>query len=142
DFVTAPELSPLFAQALAVQLRQAMRACGAGVVLEVGAGSGALAAQLIDALGDDLQRYCIVERSAGLQAQQAQRLARHGARVQWLPQLPEGFDGVVVGNEVLDAMPVQLLAWDGAQWCERGVAIEAGALVWRDRPTALRPPGD
>jgi len=142
DFVTAPELTPLFAQALAVQLRQALQACGGGTVLEFGAGSGALAGQLIDALGDALQRYCIVEPSAGLRAQQAQRLARFGPRVQWLQQVPDGFDGVLIGNEVLDAMPVQLLAYDGAQWCERGVALEGGALAWRDRPTALRPPDD
>ncbi|MBE7419212.1 MAG: SAM-dependent methyltransferase [Ideonella sp.] len=142
DFVTAPELTLLFAQALAVQLRQALQASGTGTVLEFGAGSGALAGQLIDALGDALQRYCIVEPSAGLRAQQARRLARFGARVQWLPQMPDGFDGVVIGNEVLDAMPVQLLAYDGVQWCERGVVLDGGALAWRDRPTTLRPPED
>jgi SAM-dependent MidA family methyltransferase len=62
--------------------------------------------------------------------------------VQWLDELPATLHGVVLGNEVLDAMPVQLLHWDGAAWFERGVALQAAGLAWADRPTALRPPVD
>jgi SAM-dependent MidA family methyltransferase len=62
--------------------------------------------------------------------------------VQWLDALPAAMHGVVVGNEVLDAMPVQLLHADGTDWFERGVAVADGAFVWADRATALRPPGD
>lgn len=144
DFVTAPELTPLFAQALAPTLRQALRASGARTVIEFGAGSGALAEQLLDALGSDVSSYCIVELSGALCARQKQRLARFGARVSWQQQWPpeQAVDAVVVGNEVLDAMPVQLLAFDGSQWHERGVGHIEGRLTWRDRPTTLRPPHD
>jgi SAM-dependent MidA family methyltransferase len=146
DFVTAPELSPLFGQTLAVQVAQALDAAGAGTVYEFGAGSGALAEQLLDALGERVQRYAIVDVSGSLRARQRERLARFGARVEWLDAWPAAMEGVVVGNEVLDAMPVQLLRWDGERWHERGVvAAEAGdagaiALAWEDRPTPLAPP--
>jgi SAM-dependent MidA family methyltransferase len=141
DFVTAPELTPLFGQALARQVAQALEASGTCEVLEFGAGSGALAEQLLDALGGAVERYSIVEVSAGLKARQRERLARHGERVRWLEALPEALHGVVVGNEVLDAMPVQLLHWDGTRWQERGVALdEAGRFAFSDRPTVLGPP--
>ncbi len=160
DFVTAPELSPLFAQALAAQVAQALLAlAGAGgppQLMEFGAGSGALAEGLLDALdarGDArlvVQRYAIVDLSGTLRERQQARLARFGGRIQWLDALPEVFDGVVLGNEVLDAMPVQLLAFDGQHWFERGVAMADAAetnadgalLAWSDRPTPLRPPLD
>ena len=140
DFVTAPEMSPLFARALAVQLRQALDACGGGELWEFGAGSGALAAQLLDDLGDLVTTYHVMELSAPLQERQATRLQAWARRVQWHQRLPERIDGVVVGNEVLDAMPVQLLRWDGEQWFERGVCDAGEALAWSDRPTVLRPP--
>ena len=143
DFVTAPELSPLFGQALAVQVGQALDAAASAQVLEFGAGSGALAAQLLQALGSRVQRYRIVEVSGALLARQAARLAAWADRVQWLDAWPDTIEGVVVGNEVLDAMPVQLLHWTGQQWLERGVQQAAdGGWAWADRPTALRPPLD
>jgi SAM-dependent MidA family methyltransferase len=140
DFVTAPEMSPLFARALAVQLAQALQACGSGEIWEFGAGSGALADELLDALGDRVRAYHVVELSAALRQRQAQRLQRWGARVAWHDRLPERIDGVVLGNELLDALPVQLLHWDGRDWYERGVAAAGGGFAWQDRPTALRPP--
>jgi SAM-dependent MidA family methyltransferase len=143
DFVTAPELTPLFGQTLARQVSQALRAADADSVIEFGAGSGALAETLLGALGTPLRSYRIVELSAALRAHQAERLAPFGTRVQWLDAIPEAVDAVMLGNEVLDAMPVQLLAFDGHAWFERGVALDAqGALAWNDRPTALRPPHD
>lgn len=140
DFVTAPELSPLFGRALAAQLAQALAATGTDEVWEFGAGSGALAAELLAALGPALRTYHVVELSGALQAQQRQRLAAHGARVVWHDSLPEAFSGVLVGNEVLDAMPVKLLHFDGARWLERGVTVADAALAWADRATDLRPP--
>ena len=149
DFVTAPELSPLFAQALAVQVAQTLIAVvaagGRAEVMEFGAGSGALAEGLLDALdavGHEVRRYSIVDLSGTLRERQQARLARFGSRVQWLDVLPERFDGVLLGNEVLDAMPVQLLAFDGAAWAERGVIADGEGFAWSDRPTALRPPLD
>jgi SAM-dependent MidA family methyltransferase len=164
DFVTAPELSPLFGRALAAQVAQSLAATGTDEIWEFGAGSGALAGQLIDALdalGQPLARYTIVDVSGALRARQQARLARFGARVQWAERLPDALRGVVVGNEVLDAMPVQLIARIKGAWCARGVSIKndveiknelqhaqpdinsiSTRFVWQDRPTALRPPID
>lgn len=140
DFVTAPELTPLFGRALATQVLDAMEATGTDEVWEFGAGSGALASQLLDALGTRVRRYTIVDLSANLRGRQQAALAGHGAKVQWAFELPERFSGVVVGNEVLDAMPVKLLARTGGQWHERGVAAGEDGLRFEDRATELRPP--
>jgi SAM-dependent MidA family methyltransferase len=146
DFVTAPELSPLFGAALARQLVQALDAAQADTVYEFGAGSGALAEQLLNALGERVQHYKIIDVSGALAARQRERLAAFGTRVQWLKTWPDTLHGVVLGNEVLDAMPVQLLTCDGTQWFERGVELRATNgvehLAWADRATALRPPLD
>ena len=113
DFVTAPEISPLFGRCVAEQCRQALAALDGGVVLEFGAGSGALAAELLLALAaaDRLpERYLILELSPELAARQRALLqARAPALcdlVQWIDRLPHGLRGVVLANEVLDAMPV------------------------------------
>jgi SAM-dependent MidA family methyltransferase len=140
DFVTAPEMSPLFGRALAVQVAQALRACDSGELWEFGAGSGALAAQLLAELGDSVTAYHVVELSAVLRERQMQRLRPWTARLHWHDRLPDRLDGVLLGNEVLDAMPVQLLHWDGACWFERGVGVDGGHFAWQDRPTVLRPP--
>lgn len=142
DFVTAPELSPLFGQALSRQVAQALQATGTDTVWEFGAGSGALAEQLLQALGDQVERYRIVDLSGSLRARQAERLAPWAHKLEWLDRLPEAMEGVVVGNEVLDAMPVQLLHFDGAQWLERGVVASDAGFAWSDRPTAAKPPFD
>lgn len=144
DFVTAPELSPLFGRALAAQLDQALTATATQELYEFGAGTGALAAQLLSELGERVRRYRIVDLSGNLRARQAERLAPWGDKVEWLDHLPERFEGVVVGNEVLDAMPVQLIRFDGRQWAERGVVWDAatGAFAWAERASALRPPLD
>jgi len=145
DFVTAPEMSPLFGRALARQLAQALSASGCSDVIEFGAGSGALAAQLIaelDALDAGLARYAIVELSAELRERQRERLAHWGDRVEWLDALPDAIEAVVVGNEVLDAMPVQLIAFDGQAWRERGVVSAGEGFAFEDRDARLRPPID
>jgi len=145
DFVTAPELSPLFGHTLARQVAQAMQATGVNEVWEFGAGTGALARQVLDALdalGTPPARYTIVDLSGSLRARQQATLATHAGRVHWADRLPPRFEGIVLGNEVLDAMPVQLIVRLGGVWHERGVALagDGAALVWADRPTALRPP--
>jgi len=142
DFVTAPELSPMFGQALAAQLQQALQATDTDVVCEFGAGSGALAEQLLQGLGDAVQRYDIVDLSGTLRQRQAQRLERFGSRVRWLDAWPQTLEAVVVANEMLDALPVTLLRWDGQQWAERGVAWDEpqAAFTWPHRTTDRRPP--
>lgn len=146
DFVTAPELSPLFGQALARQVAQALQATGTDEVWEFGAGTGALALQLLDALGTlgvRVRRYTIVDLSGSLQARQRATLQAHADKLHWASELPAQFSGVVVGNEVLDAMPVQLLQRTQGVWHERGVVLDAaGAFAWHDRATTLVPPID
>ena len=143
DFVTAPELSPVFGQVLAAQVREVLDATGTDEVWEFGAGSGALAEQLLTALGNRVRRYTIVDLSGDLRARQQQRLAAFGDRVAWADSLPASIEGVVVGNEVLDAMPVQLLHRVAGVWHERGVVTGPdGGFAWSDRPTDLRPPVD
>jgi SAM-dependent MidA family methyltransferase len=123
DFVTAPELGALFGRTLARQLEEL-----GDPVLEFGAGSGALADTLLSQHAFD---YRIVEISPQLQARQQARL---GARSQWLERLPERIRGVVIANEVVDAMPVHAVAWREQGIMERGVSLSDDRLVWREKP--------
>ena len=113
DFVTAPELTPLFGRTLARQVAQALQATQTRQVWEFGAGSGALALQVIEGLqaqGLSIDRYTIVDLSGRLRERQRSTLAAHAGLLHWADALPDAIEGVVLGNEVLDAMPVQLLA--------------------------------
>jgi SAM-dependent MidA family methyltransferase len=129
DFATAPELGTLFARTLARQVADVLQPGEA--ILEFGAGSGALAAALLEALPGT--PYCILETSAELAARQRARL---GDRAQWLERLPERFRGVMLANEVADAMPAHALAWRREGLMERGVIVADGALAWAERPVA------
>lgn len=149
DFVTAPEMTPLFGTALANQVAQALQATQTHEIWEFGAGSGALALQLLkslEAMGQALPRYSIIDVSGSLRLRQAQTLAPYAEHVRWLDSLPESLQGVVVGNELLDAMPVKLLSRLQGVWYERGVVLDStqpgsgAAFVWSDRVSALRPP--
>src|SRR5881394_2657502 len=130
DFTTAPEMSPLFGRAIARQAAQLLQPGEA--VLEFGAGTGALAAAI---LGDLSVPYFILETSSELQQRQQQRL---GGNVQWLDRLPPDFRGVMLANEVVDAMPVHALAWTAAGILERGVCANEEQLAWSDRPASGR----
>ncbi len=137
DFITAPELTPLFARSLAGPIGAVLRATGSTEVLEFGAGTGALAAGLIEALHEQgiTASYRILEVSADLRDRQQTRLAGFGDRVQWLDELPSAFTGCVVANEVLDAMPVRLFCWnETGTLMERGVALADNGFQWQDRP--------
>jgi SAM-dependent MidA family methyltransferase len=143
DFATAPEMSKHFGRTLAHQVAEALHVTSTDEVWEFGAGSGALALQLLDSLGDSVKRYIIVDLSGSLRERQQETLKSHAHKVQWVDALPEQLSGVVVGNEVLDAMPVQLLVRKSGVWHERGVVWNADAaspLQWEDRVTDLRPP--
>lgn len=148
DFVTAPELTPLFGVTLARQVSPWLKdpaLAGSGqVVLEVGGGSGMLAAQLLNALdnvGHHEVRYLILELSAERREHQRQTLKSLAPglmdRVGWLETFPESFAGVVVANELLDAMPVQLFEWQAdaeAELQEMGVTWVDGQFAWAPRP--------
>ena len=150
DFITAPELTPLFGRTLARGAAEALAQTG-GEILELGAGSGRLAVDVLrelESLGRLPDRYLILEVSPDLRQRQRTLLAESVPhlveRVVWLDALPERICGVVLANEVLDALPVHLVHWGEAGPMERGVAWspsqspsnkgEVGAFVWTERP--------
>jgi SAM-dependent MidA family methyltransferase len=145
DFVTAPELSPLFAATLARPVAQALEASGTRHLMEFGAGTGKLAAGLLNglhALGAPLDSYSIVDLSGELRERQRATIEANApdlaARVRWLDALPDHFEGVVIGNEVLDAMPVRLFARVDGNWNERGVKTEGDGFAFDDRPVTAQ----
>lgn len=141
DFVTAPELSPLFGHCVAEAIRPALT--GAADILELGAGSGALAAAVLEALAarDALpQRYHILEVSPELIARQRAHLAERAPhwldRVGWIDRLPEAFSGAVLANEVLDALPVHRVRWRAGLLFECGVTATDAGFALAERPLA------
>jgi SAM-dependent MidA family methyltransferase len=140
DFVTAPELTPLFGRTLAHAIAPVLVETG-GELLELGAGSGRLAADLLgelERLGALPARYAILEVSADLRQRQQEPIAREwphlAEKVQWLDTLPEHFNGVILGNEVLDALPVELVQWTETGPLVRGVVVDGESFAWQDRP--------
>ncbi|GAB4295208.1 MAG: SAM-dependent methyltransferase [Thiohalomonadaceae bacterium] len=141
DFVTAPELSPLFSRCVARHCAGLLSALDGGEVMEFGAGSGVMAADILLEL-ERMQalppRYAILEVSADLRDRQRQTLAARAPhlleRVRWLDALPENFVGVVLGNEVLDAMPVHRFRWHDGQGHELGVRWNGEAFAWCELP--------
>src|SRR2546430_14835157 len=135
-FVTGPEISPLYGRTLARQVNQ-VREAGFEDVLEVGAGSGALAATLLEELeraGNVPRNYLILELSADLRERSRDTLAATVPhlleRVAWLNRLPPVFSGVVLGNEVLDAMPAHVVRVQGEKLEEGGVGVRNDRLGW------------
>jgi SAM-dependent MidA family methyltransferase len=137
DFTTAPEITPLFGGALAHVAADLMQQTGLQI-LEFGAGTGKLAHDILTefaAMGVAVHRYSIVEVSGELRARQ-ERTLRGFPQVTWLDRFPPAFTGVVIGNEVLDAMPVHLVVKTDHGWKERGIGLSDKNFVFRDRPCA------
>jgi len=142
DFITAPELSPLFSRCLARQCRQVLAEIGFGDILEFGAGSGVMAAELLLELErlDSLPgQYFVLELSPDLKQRQRDTLGEHAPhlleRVVWLDALPEsGFQGVILANEVVDAMPVHIVRFLEHGVTERCVGWDGHSFVWQERP--------
>lgn len=139
DFVTAPEISTLFGRTLARQVAQVLQLTG-GDILEFGAGTGKLALDLLlelEKLGILPDRYFILEVSGDLQQRQRELLERNAPklleRVFWLERLPEKFKGLMLANEVLDAMPVHLVVWRREDIFERGVTWRNNEFHWSER---------
>ena len=139
DFITAPELSPLFGRILARQLADIMT-LSTPHILELGAGSGKLALDILtelECLEQLPDSYSILEVSADLRQRQQSLLHKHlphlVERIQWLDALPAEISGAVIGNEVLDALPVHLLHWSDSRILERGVASKGSSFIWEER---------
>jgi SAM-dependent MidA family methyltransferase len=158
DFVTAPEISPLFARCLGMQAGQVLRATG-GDILELGPGTGLLAADLygeLKAAGMAPERYLLLEVSPDLRERQRERIAQRFpadlARFVWLDRLPDKIRGFVIANEVLDVVPFSLVHRSNGEILERGVALTDAGFAWEDRAlpegelkrraSAVFPPGD
>jgi SAM-dependent MidA family methyltransferase len=144
DFTTAPEVSSLFGACVARQCTEILGALGRGSILEIGAGSGRLAGDILsrlETLGQLPDRYSILEISADLRERQRRHLERQVPqlleRIQWLDQPPEdSFDGIILANEVLDALPVRRFRWSAAGVDELGVMLENGRFAWEPRPAS------
>jgi SAM-dependent MidA family methyltransferase len=137
DFTTAPEITPLFGNTLAHVAADLMSQT-APQILEFGAGSGKLAHDILSELsemGVAVHRYLIVEVSGELRARQEKKL-RDFPQVVWMDTFPRSFSGVVIGNEVLDAMPVHLVTKTEQGWKERGIGLSHKNFVYRERPCA------
>lgn len=147
DFITAPALGDYLARAIATRFDAMFGSLDAPVILEIGAGDGTLAAQLLDALdelGGHVERYLILEPSADLRERQQTLLGRFGNRIGWLEQLPERpVEGLILANEVVDALPVVRFVkrgdtvvplgvrygGDGFEWAEGGADADLCAAV-------------
>jgi len=144
DFVTAPELTSLFGETLASQISGVLAQIRHGSLIEIGPGTGRLAADILSALAarDALpERYCMLEVSPDLRERQREHLRSRVPdllpRVEWIDVLPERWRGAIVANEMLDAVPPHLVARRNGAWFERGVEIGAdGAFAFADRPLA------
>ena len=135
DFTTAPEITSLFGETLA-HAAGALMAQSVPQILEFGAGTGKLALDILTecaAAGITLESYSIVELSGELRARQQQTLANF-PQVTWLDDFPSAYSGVVLGNEVLDAMPVSLVVKSDNGWLERGVAFDDDKFIFVDKP--------
>lgn len=138
DFITAPELGPFLARAIALLAGSMLETLDAPEILELGAGTGRLAAQLIDELdklGPRCTRYRILETSGDLRARQIDALCGYGERIAWLERLPDkGFEGLILANEVLDALPVKRFLKRNGQVLPLGVSIGASGFEWMPGP--------
>jgi SAM-dependent MidA family methyltransferase len=158
DFVTAPELTPMFASCLSMQARQVLERTG-GDILEIGPGTGTLAADLYGFLksqGAAPKRYRLLEVSPDLRERQRERIAfRHPEdldRFEWVDRLPERIDGLVIANEVLDVLPFAIVHRTREDIFERGVILTEAGFAWEDmelpdgdlkrRARMVLPPGD
>ncbi|MEO8847775.1 MAG: SAM-dependent methyltransferase [Casimicrobiaceae bacterium] len=135
DFVTAPEMTPLFARSVAADVEAILAASKGREIVEWGAGSGRFAADLLaalDARGAGVARYAIVETSPALRARQ-QALLAQDPRIAWLDGPPASISGAVVMNEVLDAIAPAVVSRVGREWFERGVAMVTNRFEWAQR---------
>ena len=140
DFITAPEISDLFGRTIARQCAQILQMTGGGI-LELGGGSAVLGSDILlelDKMDCSLDEYLLFEPSPALTGRQKERIARLPpnirSKVRWISELPKNFNGIIVANEVFDALPVHLLSLNANGWQERGIVSDNESLTWQDRP--------
>lgn len=144
DFITAPEISPLFAKCMANQFSAILDKLGGGDILEVGAGSGVFAKDVLltlEALNSLPANYFILEISPALRAQQKQLFSTCCPhllpRIKWLESFPSPVTGIIFANEVMDALPVHLFRMEDQQIFERGVTFKGAHLAWQLRTPSI-----
>lgn len=137
DFVTAPEISPLFAQSVARQCQQILEELQEGDILELGAGTGVFAKDLLlelDKLTQKPRNYYIFEISADLRRRQREMIELHCpewlSRVHWLEKMPDKFEGIILANEVMDALPVHCFRVENGFYQERSIMHDGQEFVW------------
>jgi SAM-dependent MidA family methyltransferase len=144
DFVTAPEISPLFGRCIGRSVVDVMRTMESGVVLELGAGTGTMAAEVLRTLERDgglPDRYFVLETSADLRARQQrtirEQIPAQAHRVEWLDELPEpGIVGAILANEVLDALPCNRFSVDEEGAFALGVGVLGDSFCWQRGPVS------
>jgi SAM-dependent MidA family methyltransferase len=149
DFTTAPEISPFFGMALTnaiLPVLEAFRSQGKPTrILEFGAGTGKLAASILHRLKEldfPLDHYGILEIAPDLAQrqrtllQEAKNNPQCSTAIDWLSALPSKFEGVIIANEVLDAIPCERIVYQNGRWCLQGVVVKNGAFALESGPAA------
>ncbi len=140
DFVTASEISSFFAKTLCIQFKEIFKSLARNII-EIGAGSGQFALQVIQSLSSDnenINHYFILEISHSLRRQQYELLIKHlpsylFSKIQWVEEIPGGYEGIIFCNEFLDALPVDLIKKESDKYYHKGVGAEDDLLIWKDK---------
>ena len=141
DFVTASEISNFFAKTLCIQFKEIFQSVSKSII-EIGAGSGQFALQVIQSLSSDhenINHYFILEISPSLRKQQYELLTKNlpshlFSKIQWIDEIPKEYEGIIFCNEFLDALPVELIKKDSGMYYQKGIGIENDLLVWKEKP--------
>ena len=141
DFVTASEISNFFAKTLCIQFKEIFKSISRNII-EIGAGSGQFALQVIQFLSSDnenINQYLILEISPSLRKEQHDLLTKHLPshlfnKIQWIDEIPKKYEGIIFCNELLDALPVDLIKKEAGMYYQKGIGIENEVLIWKDKP--------
>ena len=141
DFITASDISSFFSKTLCIQFKEIFQSVARSII-EIGAGSGEFALQVIQSLSsdnEDINHYFILEISHSLRRQQYELLINHlpshlFSKIQWIEEIPKEFEGIIFCNEFLDALPVDLIKKESGKYYRKGVGVENDLFVWKDKP--------
>lgn len=139
DFVTASEISSFFAKTISIQFKEIFRSLDKNII-EIGAGSGKFALEVIQSLdSENIDHYFILEISHSLRKHQYDLLIKHlpphlFSKVLWIDEIPQEYRGIVFCNELLDALPVDLIKKVSGVYYQKGVGLENDLFIWKDKP--------